>query len=151
QPDFRGTYGLVPSCLITLGLFVWTAVHLDVPVQTFQGRLLPYWRKVKWVLLGMLAPELLLFIACLQYWTSHNVQREAKRLENVQSCMSSLRCSRSLILMIQLQFDLENEFMYRKYSWTPVHSFYASMGGFVFDVPQRHDSFLPDNQTRITH
>lgn len=27
----RGTFGLLSSCLITTGLCVWTAVHLNIP------------------------------------------------------------------------------------------------------------------------
>lgn len=40
----------------------------------------------------------------------------------------------------------------RKYAWTHVHSFYAVMGGFVYDTSDLPDNeqFLPGNRTRVT-
>ena len=31
EPGNRGTYGLLSSCVITMVLCVWTAVHLNIP------------------------------------------------------------------------------------------------------------------------
>ncbi|KAK7442063.1 hypothetical protein VKT23_016339 [Stygiomarasmius scandens] len=189
DPDGRGTYGLISGCITTLFLCVWTAVHLDVPTPTFKG-IPQFWRKGKWVMLGMLAPELLLFTACLQYWSARSIQREAEKLEKQsQSTIRRVWAWLSLHLCrawswfesylcrawtwIQerlrlphtwkwtpldedeaekLQFDPDHDFLYRKFSWTSVHSFYACMGGFAFDLGSstKHDTFLPENQTRVT-
>jgi hypothetical protein len=84
EPNHRGTYGILMTCLITLGLCLWTAVHLNISssddkgsktVRTVQSILswieLPptdkeRWtaatkhtvRKIGWMILGFLAPEL---------------------------------------------------------------------------------------------
>ena len=56
QPNFRGTWGILSSCLITLSLCIWSAVHLNIPAdnESWQWQTL---RRTKWVLVGLLAPE----------------------------------------------------------------------------------------------
>ena len=56
EPARRGTYSILSTCLITMGLCVWTAVHLNVPGhhKTRQQIL----RKAGWLIMGLLAPEL---------------------------------------------------------------------------------------------
>jgi hypothetical protein len=55
EPRTRGTYSILTSCIITLGLCVLTAVHLNVPDY---GKLMPqYRRKVWWLMIGLFAPE----------------------------------------------------------------------------------------------
>jgi len=56
EPLERGTYSILSSCLVTLGLCVWTAIHLNVPEQN--GRLAQILRKLGWMLLAFIAPEL---------------------------------------------------------------------------------------------
>lgn len=54
----RGTIGIVLPCLITLGLCVWTAVHLDIGEKPRKRRLLGF--ELLWVLIGVFAPEIVL-------------------------------------------------------------------------------------------
>src|ERR1700712_2205012 len=65
SPDGRGTYDLVQSCLLTLVLCVWTAMHLNIPPY---GQ--PEWKSwrsyLKWSLLGVFGPELIIYIAWMQ-------------------------------------------------------------------------------------
>jgi len=81
QPTLRGTFGILSTCLVTLGLCVWSAIHLNMPARneapwdficTFsvwkKARTRWPWklfawpgqglRKISWTLLGFLAPEL---------------------------------------------------------------------------------------------
>jgi len=81
EPTRRDTYGILMSCTITLGLCVWTAVHLNVPSRderpwykiannsqwkwlssvwpwnqwSWPGQTL---RKTAWTIFGILAPEI---------------------------------------------------------------------------------------------
>ncbi|KAK3348963.1 hypothetical protein B0T25DRAFT_481303 [Lasiosphaeria hispida] len=89
EPAGRGTYGLVLSCVITMVLCVWTAVHLNIPEHQDQHskypntprhkrllRCLPppqVQHKVWWLLLGLFAPEIVA-------WTAYEQRREAKQL-----------------------------------------------------------------------
>jgi len=56
EPLNRGTYSILSSCLVTLGLCIWTAVHLNIPEHG--GWLQQICRKAGWMALGFLAPEL---------------------------------------------------------------------------------------------
>ena len=62
DPDGQGTFTLLTSCLVTLGLCVWSAIQLDVPpAKTSRVRL--WLLYVQWSLLGVLGPELLVYVA----------------------------------------------------------------------------------------
>ena len=68
QPDpsnGRGTWSILSTCIITLGLCVYTALHLNIPAhKTGLGSIIGM--KVKYVLFGLLAPELIVFNAWRQ-------------------------------------------------------------------------------------
>ena len=69
SPTTRGTFDILTTCVTTLLLCVWTAVHLNVsPPDSFWG---PKLRKVGWLVLALLAPEMVAFTACY-------VNRDAK-------------------------------------------------------------------------
>lgn len=64
----RGTFSILSSCLITLGLCIWTAVHLNIPDHDSTPKHSQWdprsWvsqqqrRRLGWLVLGMLAPEM---------------------------------------------------------------------------------------------
>lgn len=59
EPTFRGTYGILSSCLITMTLCIWTAVHLNLPEHNAKGFIKPQtWRKMLWLVTSLFAPEL---------------------------------------------------------------------------------------------
>ena len=57
EPDYRGTFSILSTCIVTLVLCVWTAIHLNVPGHQ-EGAVRLYVRKCGWMLLGLLIPEL---------------------------------------------------------------------------------------------
>ena len=77
EPLGRGTYGLLSSCLITMVLCVWTAVHLNIPEHRGHNfKYLPSFqagRKILWLLVGLFAPEVV-------SWTAFEQRREAHAL-----------------------------------------------------------------------
>jgi hypothetical protein len=56
QPTFRGTWGILWACLATLLLCTWTAVHLNIPAPGKSEK--QPWRKIGWMIVGLLAPEI---------------------------------------------------------------------------------------------
>ena len=68
EPRVRGSFSILSSCIVTLGLCIWTSVHLNIPTHNSKPKRRKYdprgwiskqqWRKVKWLVLGMLAPEM---------------------------------------------------------------------------------------------
>ena len=58
EPPYRGTYGILSTCLVTMGLCIWTALHLNM--QEHNGFYRQMWRKVGWLTIGLFAPEMVL-------------------------------------------------------------------------------------------
>jgi hypothetical protein len=85
EPATRGTFRLLASCLITLSLCVWTAVHLNIAIEqpphekwSFLRRIRSSsaYRRTKWVLLGLLAPELVVYTAWRQWSSAREMTRK---------------------------------------------------------------------------
>ncbi|KIV84738.1 hypothetical protein PV11_00498 [Exophiala sideris] len=117
EPNVRGTFELLRSCLITLSLCVYTAVHLNVPSTTTKGKLLV--AQVKWILCGMFAPELVVFTAWSQWVSARELMR------TVQQCNKGL--------------DRSTQYP----EWSMKHSFFAQMGGFAIDTKNHAEEYIP--------
>lgn len=74
SPVTRGTLNILSDCTFTLLLCISTVLHLNVPAhgETKWGT---FWRKSKWVLCGLIAPEIVLYVAFEQW-------RKAKWLQS---------------------------------------------------------------------
>ena len=72
DPDNRGTWSLLYSCVFTLVLCVWTAIHLNVP-SCHESKISQWLRKLKWVLLAIIAPEFGVHTACEQYYQAKDL------------------------------------------------------------------------------
>ena len=133
EPDRRGTSGILTSCIGTMLLCVWTALHLNLPhpssVKQRWYNNSQQWRKVRWLFLGWLAPELVVYTA----WFQH---REARKVMDLG------------IKVKDSAFD-ESRYDGHGAKWSMVQAFYATMGGLVIDVNGR-DPFLPGQRRRMT-
>ncbi|KAK3688762.1 hypothetical protein B0T22DRAFT_512503 [Podospora appendiculata] len=113
EPGGRGTFGLLKSCILTLLLCVYTAIHLNIPATKDTKRRL-YLRKTKWLVIAMLAPELVVYIAWCQ-------RQEVKKLHK-------------MVAKSFEQLGRRDSTKKRAHSWTTTHSWYAYMGGFAIDT-----------------
>ena len=90
DPTGRGTISLVFSCLLTLGLCVWSAMHLNIPphdelpAQTLMSNF-------KWGLIGIFGPELVVFAAWRQYNSAKELHAEVKRQAEIKNLMPPRR------------------------------------------------------------
>ncbi|KAK3319945.1 hypothetical protein B0T19DRAFT_275199 [Cercophora scortea] len=115
EPNGRGTFSLIFSCIAALTLCVWSALHLNVPPahRTFQRR---FRDKAKWVLYGIFAPELVVATAAAQFivarWLKAQIERDAKH----RLCEAN-------------DHDLS------PHTWDTTQCFYAVMGGFAVNTP----------------
>lgn len=79
EPNLRGTYTILSSCVSTLLICVLSAVHLNVPAKSDTG-----WgqtpRRAKWVFTGMFAPEVLVLTAFMQFEAAKTLTTEAQKL-----------------------------------------------------------------------
>lgn len=91
EPTFRGTWDIIITCVSTLIFCVWSAVHIDIPKNPKTRTL---WPNLGWLLVGLLAPELLLYIAYKQRRTAMTLlgmsrrylkTEEQKKLEETRS------------------------------------------------------------------
>ena len=81
DPNGRGTFSLISSCLLTLGLCVWSAMHLNIP-----ERRISLWRLgvsyVRWSLVGVFGPELVVFAAWRQLNSAKTLQQDVQQALN---------------------------------------------------------------------
>lgn len=74
----RGTWDLIQTCIITLSLCVYTALHLNV-----FHRECPWWARclirLKWTLIALLAPEFVVFNAWFQRRQAGRIARMLRR------------------------------------------------------------------------
>jgi hypothetical protein len=88
-PNVRGTWDLILSCVLTLTICVWSALHLNVPCENSELKDRNK-RRARWILLGIFAPELVVSTAFAQYltasWLWREIRKDVKhRKENVRA------------------------------------------------------------------
>ena len=71
EPDGRGTWSILWSCLVTIFICTWSVLHLDVPKR--HGRWYLFFRKVGWMLLAALMPELILALAVEDFFQARSL------------------------------------------------------------------------------
>jgi len=132
EPDGRGTFGILRSCVITLALCVYTAVHVNIPAAKASAWD-KYGSKAGFVLAGMFAPELVILVAFCQVQRARRLTRELEAIfqENVRYRYGRRSDKPPLI---EQQEEKDPEHGKRRHKWTQKHSFYAVMGGFAVDT-----------------
>ncbi|KAI0707885.1 hypothetical protein C8Q76DRAFT_816437 [Earliella scabrosa] len=148
EPKFRGTFSILTSCLSTLFISTWSALHLDIP-DSEQSGFMRFLDKIGWLFIGLLAPEYLLLLAFNQYLAARALTKFAqKKLESRPSgsapwfdSQASVDCAESESVHLERALPLKK----RKYPWTLTHSYFAIMGGFVLQDPHDPpvDRYLP--------
>lgn len=126
-PSGRGTIDLVTSCVFTLSLCVWTAIHLNIPRPG-----LSWWRystrKLLWAIAAGIMPEYVLAQAFQQLAQAREISKTrnaclptadvvpetAVKLPHAPCPHASARCETA-----------------GREPWTLEHGYFALMGGFV--------------------
>lgn len=81
DPNNRGTWTLLYSCIFTLALCVWTAIHLNVPAHG-ESSMDQWLRKAKWVMLAIIAPELGLYTSWYQFQQARDFVSELSKVRS---------------------------------------------------------------------
>jgi hypothetical protein len=76
---FRGTMSILQSCILTLVASIYTAIHLNVPKK--QDWLSVLLTKAQWVLLALLAPEIVLYSAASQFLEAFAFRKRIRELQ----------------------------------------------------------------------
>ena len=62
EPTRRGTFGIISFCLSTLLICIWSTLHFNIPIRRYTATR-RFFLQLFWMILALLAPELLLFLA----------------------------------------------------------------------------------------
>ena len=62
EPNQRGTFGIISLCFSTLIICIWSTLHFNVPAKRYTATR-RFFIEVFWMILALLAPEVLLFFA----------------------------------------------------------------------------------------
>ena len=142
DPNGRGTLSLIISCVLTLILCVWSALHLNIPSSS-QTVLTSLGIQFRWIVTGVYAPELVVFTAWRQ-WSSAKLL--STLVENGGQCKgTSIRKE-----LYDVRDEIDVAAQKSSQEWTMTHSFFASTGGFAFDVADDGTQFLPSGCKRLT-
>ncbi|KAK3684094.1 hypothetical protein B0T22DRAFT_269790 [Podospora appendiculata] len=171
EPHTRGPFSILSTCLITLSLCIWTCLHLNIPEHGKADR--QFWRKLKWLMVGLLAPEMVLLVAYKQWRAQKKLTKDmAGAFGNLSPKPTKPRISvitrLSRLFKSARKEDLASEILgpvnparadtglpdpqRRRFAWTATHSFYAIMGGFACENSKDHKDFVPfpDRRERMT-
>ena len=80
EPDGRGTWSILWSCLATMFICTWSALHLPVPKR--HGKWYLYFRKIRYTLLALMAPEYFFAFAAENFFKSRDAIKMLERLGN---------------------------------------------------------------------
>ena len=78
EPDGRGTWSILWSCLVTIFLCTWSILHLDVPKKRGRWHLLSI--KIMWMLVAAMTPEYILCEAARNWLSARKVFKKLERL-----------------------------------------------------------------------
>ena len=104
DPPGRGTIQLLTTCLVTLLLCIWTAIHLNILPKTKRTRWGRFKAKLKWAALALFAPEIVV-------WRAYSQLKAARDLRRYRNEVFD-------------KYDLP-----KRREWSLPVAFYAAMGG----------------------
>ena len=114
DPPGRGTIQLLTTCLVTLLLCVWTAIHLNILPKTKRTRWGRFKAKLKWAALALFAPEIVVWRAYSQLKTARYLRKQRNALFD--------------------KYDLP-----KRREWSLPVAFYASMGGLEITIDKNEE------------
>ena len=80
EPDGRGTWSILWSCLATIFICTWSALHLDIPER--HGRWYLFLRNIRFMLLAAVAPEYILAISADTLFKARDLLKKISKGEN---------------------------------------------------------------------
>ncbi|USP76876.1 hypothetical protein yc1106_04150 [Curvularia clavata] len=141
EDNQRDTISLLISCFATLGLCVYSAVHLNVPRKSDKNYQVLI-RELQWCVVGLFAPELILYTAWRQLASARQLCIE---MEDIRREASSNETNDKNVAVTEAH--VQDHFN----KWTVTHGFYASMGGFAIELNDDNpNAILFNDADRLT-
>ena len=82
EPQGRGTWSILWGCLATIFICTWSALYLDVPKK--HGRWYLLLRKLRYMSITVLAPEITLFLAAENFFKAYGLFKQCVSIEKQQ-------------------------------------------------------------------
>lgn len=101
EDNERDTISLLISCFATLGLCVYSAVHLNIP-RKGESNYRVLLRELQWCVLGLFAPELILYTAWRQLASARQLCVEIANVTSQQQDTNET-CDKVSSLIIRYQ------------------------------------------------
>jgi hypothetical protein len=165
EPRIRGTFSILSGCLITMSLCIWTSLHLNLPEHKREH--IQKYRKLGWMILGLIAPEMVVWNA----WEQRKTMKKLSKLMQekglmpamptlwmrirggiANSCQQTLTCLglRAKERPGPVEMTPYRQYNDRVYPWTDVHSWFVLMGGMSFEDSAEEDHrFMPADRRRV--
>ena len=117
EPDGRGTFGILKSCVVTLVLSIYTALHLNIQPGNASTLSLCL-RKAKWIIVGIFAPEIIVFVAWGQKRRVNALSRDLPEIFAKHVGLTASGCSpmlsHRLVLFVNVATSKDRErFIYQ--------------------------------------
>jgi len=141
DPSGRGTVGLVFSCVLTMSLCVWSAIHMNAhrPSTSSWNRLK---KKIYWASTALLIPEFVVVVALQQLLCARTLRDRRNSIAR-QSAADESSCPKPVPgeKLSQTDNGNEPELVHtncpasesqndRYQEWTMTHAYFALLGGF---------------------
>ncbi|XHG04800.1 hypothetical protein AWENTII_008052 [Aspergillus wentii] len=166
NPNNRGTWDLIQTCIITLGLCVYSALHLNV----FDHQC-PWWHRwlirFKWMVIALLAPEFIVYNAWFQHRQASRIAQVLRRRSGQTEPESFMAFLRRYILGRSTVNELdqnqqkdhekgfqssvhEDENITSREPFQLAHGFLIVMGGLVVDMTDDEHRVWPEWCNNLT-
>ena len=89
EPQGRGTWSILWSCLATIFICTWSALHLDV--QERHGKWYLFVRKLGAMLLAAMAPEYFLFRSALNFFEARDLRKKLVKRGNQEWTLTHMQ------------------------------------------------------------
>jgi hypothetical protein len=120
-----------------------------------------FWRKVKWLAIGLFAPELVAWVAFKQNQKAQKLRaeinsklglpilpRKAGIWKQILHKMSFKKKIKNEDAPPEVELDVEGALPQRRHPWTMTHGHYGAMGGFAADLSETKPNFHPKGYTK---
>ncbi|KAN0076542.1 hypothetical protein V8E54_006684 [Elaphomyces granulatus] len=125
EPSGRGTASVLYTCLITIFLCIWSAMHINIPERN-KSKMENFFYKVEIAVLAIIAPEAVFTNAIIEYFFIREV------LDELPASFSEVRMIYLSFLspLSRRGFVLTDESLKGGLKFTEIHAWFIIMGGF---------------------
>ena len=75
EPNYRGNFGIISLCFSALIVCTWNTLHFNIPTRRYSDTR-RFFLHVSWMILALLAPELLVYLSINERISAYIVVKE---------------------------------------------------------------------------